>query len=141
MQRSRVMMPCFPDQRAQTDKRDHNKTFAGALLLLQSCAINYRLSMIYEVLWSSKWLLHQLQAFTVSRRDQNNAFEGVKCGPRRSVWCRRGHMPVPLQTHHNISDITTCVVRDASVCANIPNTTIGDNTYTVGGAHATEKEA
>ena len=37
-------------------------------------------------------------------------------------------MPVPLQTHHNISDITTCVVRDASVCANIPNTTIGDNT-------------
>ena len=42
-------------------------------------------------------------------------------------------MPVSVHTHHNISDITTCVVRDATMCADIPNTTIGDNT---GGAHA-----
>ena len=40
------MMRGFADEREQTDKGDHNKTFAAALLLLQLHAINYKTSIV-----------------------------------------------------------------------------------------------
>ena len=113
--------PCY-DARLSSSKRQLTKEIITRHLPALCCFYNCTVHTI-------NYLLHQLKVSTVSGRDQNNAFEGVKCGARRSMWCRRGHMPVSVHTHHNISDITTCVVRDATMCADIPNTTIGDNTH------------
>ena len=126
LQRKPVIMRCSPaDQRRQTDKGDHNKTFAGALLLLQLRHINCRLSVVLSsttYAQSFKYPPYLAQIKTTPLKE-SSVDHAALCG----VW--RRHMVV-LHTHHNISDITTCVVRDsASVCANIPNTRIADNTY------------
>ena len=95
LQRKPVIMRCSPaDQRRQTDKGDHNKTFAGALLLLQLHPINCRLSVVLSsttYAQSFKYPPYLAQIKTTPLKE-SSVDHAALCG----VW--RRHMVV-LHTH------------------------------------------